>query len=98
MFSGFYFIYINKDHVITNDIVRQVTYIIYHYIIPDITADNRTVIESDRPAEIMKFQIIRFEYPNPHQSEKITMMDKFGQERIGNQYEIPVVCIIPGFF
>ena len=71
--------------------MAKVIYIVDTYIIAKITTDDGAVVQANRQTEIMKFEVKRFQFADPDQSIKFTVLYQFGIKSGGNKYLIPVI-------
>src|SRR5260221_11655434 len=98
MIGGGYLIYINQDDIITYYVVRQVAHVVDHYIVSNITTDYGTVVQTHRSAQIVKFELIRFQNSDAYQSKELALVNKIGHKLICDFNKMPVIRCVPVFF
>jgi hypothetical protein len=71
--------------------VREVICIADDNIIADVAANNGGVVQSNRHAQIVKLQVIGFQFANPDQAEEFTIPHQIRIEGIRHEQVIPIV-------
>ena len=70
--------------------MRKVVGIVYTDIVAEVAADDGAVVKADGSAEVVKFQVVRIEPADTHQSEELTVLYELGCKGVGYEYVIPV--------
>jgi hypothetical protein len=98
MFGSGQFIYVEKYHFITDDVMAHEGNIIYCHIITDITTDDGTVVQTNRQLQVVKFNKEGFQFANADKAIEGTVLDQLWIEFISYQHFGPVIGMIGIFF
>src|SRR5581483_10833143 len=90
MIGGGHLIRIYDHHIISDDVMRKIIGIVDAYIVTEITADDRAVIQPNRASKIMELEIVGGKLTDPHQPEKLTVLHQLRRKVVGYQDIVPV--------
>src|SRR5258708_38401569 len=90
MLGGSQFVGVDDHHIVADDIVRQVVGIVNAYVISQVATDDRDVIETDGPAQIVEFQVVGIQPADAYQAKEFTVLYQFRGEGVRYEDMVPV--------
>ena len=82
---------VQQDHVVADDVVRQVTHVVNGRVVTNVARDNPAVRQSHRNVHVVVFQIHLFQAPYADKPVELAVLHVVGVELVAYQDVIPAV-------